>query len=184
MKRRSGSHWTVVAANSLIFVHWRWHRRILGLFDSGQCQQRLGRSIELGAPLLDLFRDLLAQFVAELVEGIDAHQHGVGERAVLMKRDQRAERGRADFVEQDRRRGTVPRIGARRIAALLAGHQRRALRKAIRQQDTVMHRSQIMAERSEEHTSELQSLMRISYAVFCLKKKNKKKNTNITSTII
>src|SRR3546814_5004531 len=31
--------------------------------------------------------------------------------------------------------------------------------------------------RSEEHTSELQSLMRISYAVFCLKKK-KKHNTN------
>src|SRR3546814_1476832 len=30
--------------------------------------------------------------------------------------------------------------------------------------------------RSEEHTSELQSLMRISYAVFCLKKKNTKKN--------
>src|SRR3546814_2313790 len=30
------------------------------------------------------------------------------------------------------------------------------------------------APRSEEHTSELQSLMRISYAVFCLKKKNKK----------
>src|SRR3546814_6792497 len=30
--------------------------------------------------------------------------------------------------------------------------------------------------RSEEHTSELQSLMRISYAVFCLKKKNKKIN--------
>src|SRR3546814_1257683 len=32
--------------------------------------------------------------------------------------------------------------------------------------------------RSEEHTSELQSLMRISYAVFCLKKKTKKKQTN------
>src|SRR3546814_7844773 len=30
-----------------------------------------------------------------------------------------------------------------------------------------------MTARSEEHTSELQSLMRISYAVFCLKKKNK-----------
>src|SRR3546814_2249425 len=30
----------------------------------------------------------------------------------------------------------------------------------------------IEANRSEEHTSELQSLMRISYAVFCLKKKN------------
>src|SRR3546814_4248378 len=32
-----------------------------------------------------------------------------------------------------------------------------------------------MSLRSEEHTSELQSLMRISYAVFCLKKKNKTK---------
>src|SRR3546814_10100316 len=32
--------------------------------------------------------------------------------------------------------------------------------------------------RSEEHTSELQSLMRISYAVFCLKKKNKQHKTN------
>src|SRR3546814_2692685 len=31
--------------------------------------------------------------------------------------------------------------------------------------------------RSEEHTSELQSLMRISYAVFCLKKKTKKDKT-------
>src|SRR3546814_6904165 len=31
----------------------------------------------------------------------------------------------------------------------------------------------MQAFRSEEHTSELQSLMRISYAVFCLKKKNK-----------
>src|SRR3546814_6197437 len=36
--------------------------------------------------------------------------------------------------------------------------------------------------RSEEHTSELQSLMRISYAVFCLKKKNKTTNRNQTHT--
>src|SRR3546814_10584635 len=38
--------------------------------------------------------------------------------------------------------------------------------------------------RSEEHTSELQSLMRISYAVFCLKKKNKKtiQRTKTTSS--
>src|SRR3546814_5218794 len=35
--------------------------------------------------------------------------------------------------------------------------------------------------RSEEHTSELQSLMRISYAVFCLKKKNKKINNQSNS---
>src|SRR3546814_6825845 len=40
--------------------------------------------------------------------------------------------------------------------------------------------------RSEEHTSELQSLMRISYAVFCLKKKNikYKVHINITNTKI
>src|SRR3546814_3608863 len=37
-------------------------------------------------------------------------------------------------------------------------------------------------ERSEEHTSELQSLMRISYAVFCLKKK--KEETRIHTSII
>src|SRR3546814_8201131 len=37
------------------------------------------------------------------------------------------------------------------------------------------------AERSEEHTSELQSLMRISYAVFCLKKKNKKQTRSKSS---
>src|SRR3546814_6602866 len=36
----------------------------------------------------------------------------------------------------------------------------------------------IDAVRSEEHTSELQSLMRISYAVFCLKKKNNQKQRN------
>src|SRR3546814_1828491 len=34
-------------------------------------------------------------------------------------------------------------------------------------------RAVLSADRSEEHTSELQSLMRISYAVFCLKKKKK-----------
>src|SRR3546814_7884748 len=36
-----------------------------------------------------------------------------------------------------------------------------------------------IADRSEEHTSELQSLMRISYAVFCLKKKKNTKQTTI-----
>src|SRR3546814_7168781 len=37
--------------------------------------------------------------------------------------------------------------------------------------------------RSEEHTSELQSLMRISYAVFCLKKKKQQKTRNTTTEI-
>src|SRR3546814_2655630 len=37
---------------------------------------------------------------------------------------------------------------------------------------------QLAFQRSEEHTSELQSLMRISYAVFCLKKKTTQQNKN------
>src|SRR3546814_7564015 len=37
--------------------------------------------------------------------------------------------------------------------------------------------------RSEEHTSELQSLMRISYAVFCLKNKTRKQLTNRTNQL-
>src|SRR3546814_5806366 len=38
------------------------------------------------------------------------------------------------------------------------------------------------ADRSEEHTSELQSLMRISYAVFCLKKQNTRTKTTKFTT--
>src|SRR3546814_10854359 len=44
------------------------------------------------------------------------------------------------------------------------------------QQNTGLDDKQINLGRSEEHTSELQSLMRISYAVFCLKKKNRRKH--------
>src|SRR3546814_5964962 len=56
------------------------------------------------------------------------------------------------------------------LAHALERHQRRDEVGALR-----LHHL-----RSEEHTSELQSLMRISYAVFCLKQKNKKnKNYNI-----
>src|SRR3546814_9235794 len=41
-------------------------------------------------------------------------------------------------------------------------------------QQAFERRVRFLGERSEEHTSELQSLMRISYAVFCLKKKKTK----------
>src|SRR3546814_4799537 len=46
----------------------------------------------------------------------------------------------------------------------------RALHSHLLPALTRMH-NRLMEQRSEEHTSELQSLMRISYAVFCLKKK-------------
>src|SRR3546814_2121124 len=47
---------------------------------------------------------------------------------------------------------------------------------ADQERHRVLRRARVVAgnERSEEHTSELQSLMRISYAVFCLTKKKKK----------
>src|SRR3546814_8356256 len=44
-------------------------------------------------------------------------------------------------------------------------------------QSEQQNKRQAPKDRSEEHTSELQSLMRISYAVFCLKKKKHNKNT-------
>src|SRR3546814_8492597 len=48
------------------------------------------------------------------------------------------------------------------------------LERSQRQQRHPQFRAEQKFHRSEEHTSELQSLMRISYAVFCLKKKNSK----------
>src|SRR3546814_3991227 len=55
----------------------------------------------------------------------------------------------------------------RRIAAIGGLTQRRI----VRARSIARSRARVRARRSEEHTSELQSLMRISYAVFCLKKK-------------
>src|SRR3546814_6324093 len=49
------------------------------------------------------------------------------------------------------------------------------LGRRVRRRSDRRHKGRRQA-RSEEHTSELQSLMRISYAVFCLKKKKKKHN--------
>src|SRR3546814_4115274 len=57
---------------------------------------------------------------------------------------------------------------------LLLGVERTDAREQIAEcEDALDHR---LGHRSEEHTSELQSLMRISYAVFCLKKKKKASN--------
>src|SRR3546814_8172959 len=62
-----------------------------------------------------------------------------------------------------------PTIGNSAIGVTNAGRDWRVEQRVARTADDALLRS-------EEHTSELQSLMRISYAVFCLKKKN----TNLT----
>src|SRR3546814_10106678 len=73
--------------------------------------------------------------------------------------------------------GEIIRLDAGRLttpAGTLAGS---ALDMAAAVKNTVRHLDQPL-DRSEEHTSELQSLMRISYAVFCLKKKKQHKQPN------
>src|SRR3546814_10614825 len=85
---------------------------------------------------------------------------------------------------EQRRRGGVARIGehlerafhppfGHALAGVLARVEPHLLRAGAGGE--IVDRSPV--ERSEEHTSELQSLMRISYAVFCLKKKKNNKNT-------
>src|SRR3546814_949562 len=69
------------------------------------------------------------------------------------------------------RRGRSPSGDA--PAAPLA-HPHRLHRPAV----SLLVRHPLLRDKSEEHTSELQSLMRISYAVFCLKKKKIKQHRN------
>src|SRR3546814_1534860 len=68
-------------------------------------------------------------------------------------------------------------VGIKEVMELQAGDRehRNAVELRVVKAVEQMHaaRTGRREARSEEHTSELQSLMRISYAVFCLKKKNK-----------
>src|SRR3546814_3613958 len=98
----------------------------------------------------------------------------IGQAALDDAADKGASIGRGrvidDLIDQ---RGRVP---ARRIGALHGADNVAALAHAAQRVCKVGGEPP----RSEEHTSELQSLMRISYAVFCLKKK---KNINKNATI-
>src|SRR3546814_6162621 len=67
--------------------------------------------------------------------------------------------------------GRLPRFDL--AAGKFPEMRHRLARRALLQQHAAIRVDQSGGDhRSEEHTSELQSLMRISYAVFCLKKKN------------
>src|SRR3546814_10211562 len=78
---------------------------------------------------------------------------------------------RRKFGDQSPGKATVD------IEAVLCLAMRAALGRT--RQCRTSNRLRNPSSRSEEHTSELQSLMRISYAVFCLKKKNKPSSANI-----
>src|SRR3546814_1781887 len=78
--------------------------------------------------------------------------------------------GNAEFaVTRAKRQGR--RVEIYHPADATAARRRFTLETELRQ---AIERDELTLSRSEEHTSELQSLMRISYAVFCLKKKNNK----------
>src|SRR3546814_9210002 len=62
-------------------------------------------------------------------------------------------------------------VGVRRVAQIIDDQRELAIARARVDEPVDQGREALHASRSEEHTSELQSLMRISYAVFCLKKK-------------
>src|SRR3546814_1063118 len=83
--------------------------------------------------------------------------------------------GFAHIAHADQRRILIQAIRPAWHQASRVPH-RRAQRR-VWNRDRSRHDRRPAACRSEEHTSELQSLMRISYAVFCLKKKNKKNKT-------
>src|SRR3546814_7195920 len=75
------------------------------------------------------------------------------------------------------------RYTALRVALATGGMPGRAGHRSLQQSRNRFDQlarvlQQGLQHRSEEHTSELQSLMRISYAVFCLKKKNNKIRQN------
>src|SRR3546814_3778306 len=85
------------------------------------------------------------------------------------------------FRSRDQRGSTSATPPARRAHPAPALRYARAARPSRRATGRCCRQGRLSSEdlisvcrqRSEEHTSELQSLMRISYAVFCLKKKNK-----------
>src|SRR3546814_382305 len=106
----------------------------------------------------------------------------------------------AGAVDDERRRVLGARMGETQLGDVAAYHRRRVglvgdLERAGDFRGAELARGRIMCamdgaeqlaqagavHRSEEHTSELQSLMRISYAVFCLKKKTHCKQTHISN---
>src|SRR3546814_3098815 len=70
--------------------------------------------------------------------------------------------------------GATYRAGPAKVLQLASDDELRRHRRTL---GAGFHSPHFGRLRSEEHTSELQSLMRISYAVFCLQKKNKPKTT-------
>src|SRR3546814_7174776 len=93
------------------------------------------------------------------------------EAGKLVRKFQAGARDLREVLKDERQREARERAAAVRKAEEAAAREIATLGKLLKAYIAQLRRDG--KQRSEEHTSELQSLMRISYAVFCLKKKNK-----------
>src|SRR3546814_9005086 len=105
------------------------------------------------------------------------HSILAGVRAELRTSDKSAARGYGPlrsnrFFEADYPGFAFSQYLVRRDADEILNFDPNQSRELLKLELLKFHRSATSLKRSEEHTSELKSLMRISYAVFCLKKKN------------
>src|SRR3546814_7902169 len=111
---------------------------------------------------------------AARAEAVERHDRGVvdpaGSTLIGARRIDEAIGDHPDASAERRVDRLLDMIGARRGEQQRLGMRAPAI-------DGPLHQ-QVSNRRSEEHTSELQSLMRSSYAVFCLKKKTKKNSTS------
>src|SRR3546814_1865679 len=119
---------------------------------------------------------------------------GMIERDAAVRRHRRG-RGGGRAAAAERRDLREIGVGQRGVVAQYGGAEQRVLELADIARPVIVHQQpdRVVGDpdraqprlRSEEHTSELQSLMRISYAVFCLKKKTKNTTSKInTDTLI
>src|SRR3546814_904513 len=149
---------------------------------------RLHRTVQLLISNLVELKDASGEFLLRLEDGrvIDTKgwndwewTHGIGLYGIhqyyQLTGDERCLQIMEDWF-RDRFRAGTPTKNVNTMAPLLT------LANLYAQNGEPTYRPYLdaWAERSEEHTSELQSLMRISYAVFCLKKK-KKINTHVNN---
>src|SRR3546814_3308756 len=132
-------------------------------------------------PYTTLFRSReVADLVAALanVPGLGDELHLADDRVLV---DEVEERGEAvDLVElagQGRRQVEAEPVDVHLGDPVPQRVHDQLQRVGVSHVEAVTGAGGVVVERSEEHTSELQSLMRISYAVFCLKKKKTIKNT-------
>src|SRR3546814_5577128 len=131
----------------------------------------------------DWSSDVCSSDLAERLPEAD-HPAAIHVAVVLDPDEHRAERHQHAQVAQRHAEPAVRHVAAeRQQGAPHAGGHHQARDHAVLQ-DVAPHGTvplQWKMRRSEEHTSELQSLMTISYAVFCLKKTNNTKHTYQTT---